>query len=430
MRALNITKRFDLNMGKRCNERCMFCYYLEEIESGNTRDRSTEQIKDILKVGRRWGKTRVDLTGGEPSIRKDLPEVIAFAREIGYETVCMITNGLVTAKKEKLKEFMDAGLNDILVSLHAYDAETHDYLVKIQGAHAKVLRTLGNANELGLHLRVNHVVTNLNYMDVSNLAELVVGYEPKALNYIVLNPTRDAVNADRQLSITYHDVAEQLKKMLDDYAPRFPTINVRHMPFCMLKGYEKHVKTMWQLQYEKAEWDWCMDIIHKRGSLFMYGAAAAGMATMARHPRLYQSDWNTRLHDALQYSRILNDRRKPGECGACDMRHICDGVPKEHYADRRGIEVRSYTGGELITDPAHFIPADELEEPARAGDHVKLPGTPSLLFGQYRKRQPPMPKGKPRPKPACAPRPAEAALPGGGRAVLVEPPTLERKRPN
>ena len=173
MNGQNITKRFDLNMGKRCNERCMFCYYLDEIESGNTRDRSTEQVKDILKMGRKWGKTRVDLTGGEPTIRKDLPEIVAYARDIGYETVCIITNGLVTAKKAKLQELQDAGLNDILVSLHAYDAETHDYLVKIKGAHAKVLKTLQNANEIGLNLRVNHVVTNLNYTDVSNLAGLV-----------------------------------------------------------------------------------------------------------------------------------------------------------------------------------------------------------------------------------------------------------------
>jgi len=34
---------------------------------------------------------------------------------------------------------------------------------------------------------------------------------------------------------------------------------------------------MWQLQYEQAEWDWCMDIIHKRGSLYMYGASVLGM---------------------------------------------------------------------------------------------------------------------------------------------------------
>jgi len=422
MRARNITKRFDLNMGKRCNERCMFCYYLEEIESGNTRDRSTEQVKDILKVGRKWGKTRVDLTGGEPSIRKDLPEIIAFAREIGYETVCMITNGLVTAKKEKLAEFVDAGLNDILVSLHAHDAETHDYLVKVKGAHAKVLRTLANARELGLDLRVNHVVTNLNYKHVSSLAEQVVGYRPRALNYIVLNPTRDAVNADRRLSITYHDVGEELRRMLDAYASRLPTINIRHMPFCMLEGYEKHVKTMWQLQYEKAEWDWCMDIIHKRGSVFMYAAAAAGMASMIRHPRLYQGTWRTRLNDALQYSRILNDRRKPAECGRCDLRDICDGVPREHFADRGGVEVRPYTGGERISDPAHFMAADELEDPPREGDAVTLPGTPAMLFGQYRKRQPPMPKARPKAAPATA-----ATLPGAGRAVLVEPPRLGRK---
>ena len=421
MARQNITKRFDLNMGKRCNERCMFCYYLDEIESGNTRDRSTDQIKDILKIGRRWGKTRVDLTGGEPTIRKDLAEVIEFAREIGYETVCIITNGLATAKREKLHEFIDAGLNDILVSLHAYDAPTHDYLVKMKGAHAKVLATLDNARALNLHLRINHVVTNLNYLDVGRLASLVVGYAPRALNYIVLNPTRDAMNADRELSITYREVARPLRAVLDEYATRIPTINVRHMPFCMLEGYEKHVKTMWQLQYERSEWDWCMDIVHKRGSLFMYAAALFGLVRMWRHPRVRRVDWNTRLHDALQYARIFNDRRQPAECGACDLRYVCDGVPRQYFEDRGGSEVAPYRIAAPIIDPTHFMPDDEKETDPSPRDFVNLPGTPRLLFGQYRKRQPPMPRARPRRSPVAAPPSASAV-----DVAFVDPPKLNQ----
>ena len=230
----------------------------------------------------------------------------------------------------------------------------------------------------------------------------------------MLNPTRDAINADKELSITYQDVGNELRQALDAYHGEIPTINIRHMPFCMLKGHEKHVKTMWQLQYERVEWDWCMDIIHKRGSLFMYGAAAFGMARMWRHPRLYNNGGGSRLHDALQYARIFNDRRQAPECSKCDLRNICDGLPKQYYADRKSGEVAPYTLGQTISDPTHFMPDDEKEDSPKSTDFDNVPGTPSLLFGQYRKRQPPMPRAKRK-------DPAAQGLPQ--QVVLVEPPT-------
>lgn len=381
-----LTKRFDLNVGKRCNERCTFCYYLEEIESGDTRDLSTEQIKAMLRVGKRWGKTRVDFTGGEPSIRKDLPYLFSYARSIGYETVCMITNGLVTAKREKLSEYVQAGLNDILVSLHAYDAKTHDHLVKHAGAHRKVLQTMANANALGISFRVNHVVNNLNFQDVAKLAELVLSHQPQALNFIIFNPTRDAIHADKEMDVSCQNVAEYLLPMLTTYSSQLAAINIRHIPFCFLKGFESSVKTMWQLQYEQVEWDWCMDIIHKRGLVFMYAIALIGMGISAGRRRFWQTDWNTRLHDGLQWMRIQNDRRHGQACGICHLREICDGLPKSYLQERGEAELQPYLDGPILSDPSHFIPRAQWELPPHLDDIQLLPNTPWMWFGQHQKK--------------------------------------------
>lgn len=383
--AQNITKRFDLNVGKRCNERCKFCYYLKEIESGNTKDLSTEDVKEVLRVGRRWGKTRVDLTGGEPTIRRDLSELIQYAKEIGYETICIITNGLVTSDFSKLLMYKESGLNDILVSLHAFDALTHDETVGVKNAHERVLQTMFNAKKLGINLRVNHVVNNLNYTNVLKLAKLVADYEPEALNFIVFNPTRDAFNADTVCGIGYHEISSYLREVLEEYDTIIPSINIRHMPFCFLKGFEKNVKTMWQLQYEKVEWDWCVDILHKRGLLYLSAATLVGMGMMMFHPRFYRTDWSTRIHDALQFTRIVNDRTKVEACRKCDLKRICDGVPKTYAKDRRGEnDMAGYYDGQNIIEPDFYIPDQELEEPRRETDKVKFPNTPWMIFGKHR----------------------------------------------
>lgn len=361
MLNLTITRRFDLNLGKRCNLRCQFCYYLDQLKSGQTNDLDTEGVKKVLRLGRKWGKTGVDLTGGEPTIRNDLPELIEYAASIGYQTRCIITNGLVVSDNKKLSRLIEAGLNDILLSLHGHDAKTHDTLVGYPGAYAKVIRAIENAKNSGISTRINHVVNNQNYKNIMSIAKLASNFSPDALNFIVFNPTRDAINATHSMPITYKEIARYLTEMLTQYDDNFTSLNLRHIPFCIIKGFEKNVKTMWQLQYEKAEWDYCVDIIYKRSSLYMYSAAIFGAFLMLNNPRFYKTNNSIRLHDALQKARIFNDRTQPKACKKCTMRHICDGLPKDYVRKNGGSEVAPYTGKNIILDPTYFIPKHEIE---------------------------------------------------------------------
>ena len=67
-----LSERVDIRLGYRCNARCGFCYYKESLTS--TRDEpSTEQVKARLRIMRRAGASEVEFTGGEPTIRRDLP---------------------------------------------------------------------------------------------------------------------------------------------------------------------------------------------------------------------------------------------------------------------------------------------------------------------------------------------------------------------
>lgn len=359
---LTVTKRFDLNMGRRCNLQCKFCYYLQEIQGGNTHDMPTEQVKKVLDIGIKRGKRRVDLTGGEPTVRRDLTEIIAYARGIGYTTVCIITNGLVVSRRKKLQEYVDAGLNDILLSVHAYNAGLHDELVGLDGAHQKVMKALEHARDLGITTRVNHVVSNLNYQDVLKMADLLVDYGPDALNFIIFNPTRNAINAFEALSLAYQDFSPYLLEMLQAHHDMFPALNLRHIPFCYVKGFERNVKTMYQLQYEKVEWDYTMDILYKRGRAFLYASTLFGAALMLFNPRFYQLSWDVKLKEALQRARIFNDRHQGAKCKSCKLRYVCDGLPKEYVRHKGADQVSPYLEGPLIYDPTHFIPRSEIED--------------------------------------------------------------------
>ena len=80
-----LTDRVDLNVGYSCNERCQFCYYQDTmVTDGILRDLSTDECKRTLRFIRDQGKTVLDFTGGEPTIRKDFLSLVRYAKQIGF----------------------------------------------------------------------------------------------------------------------------------------------------------------------------------------------------------------------------------------------------------------------------------------------------------------------------------------------------------
>lgn len=92
--------KLDLNITNRCNFRCIHCCF----NSGETTlpEFSFEKIKEILKEFKTLGGERIDITGGEPLLRSDLPEIIKLGKDLNLK-IELVTNGsLLTDEKLKL----------------------------------------------------------------------------------------------------------------------------------------------------------------------------------------------------------------------------------------------------------------------------------------------------------------------------------------
>lgn len=386
-RRNTVTRRLAINVGFKCNFRCRFCYYLDHINTGNTRDLDTEEVKRRLRVGRSWGKTAIDFTGGEPTMRRDLPELIAYARSIGYETACIITNGWVIggpgaapgsgpgsrsgfdsgpkpgrSGQAYFDGLVDAGLGDILMSLHGPDAKTHDMLTRRAGSFDRLLKAAERASrKAGVTLRFNHVICEHNYRDVERTADIMASFGPAAMNFILFQPTSDACNAESGVRFrSYGQVTPHVVKAIEKHRAAVPHINVRDIPFCLLKGYEPHVKTLCQLQYEKVEWDYCLDVIFKKGWPFYLGGLALGTALCLDNPYFRAADLDNRIHVAIQRARIHRARKKSPPCRRCALTHICDGIVKDYARGNGGEELVPYEGGR-IANPTYFMARDEIE---------------------------------------------------------------------
>lgn len=352
-----ITKRIDLNLGYTCNINCRFCYYQEskEAHTRNLRkDLTREEAVRWLLFFRRKGKTAVDLTGGEPTIRKDLPGLIEYARSIGYTTVCVITNGLRMSDAAYTRRLVSAGLNDCLLSLHGHDVPVHENLTQTPGSYDRVISAIRNVMAEGISCRTNTTVNGVNYRYVPEVAAVVYGLGVRVANFIMFNPIVEAQSSGPDMNVSYAEAAPFLKKTIDAYKDRMRRITVRYMPFCLMAGYEKYVTNTAQIQYDPYEWDYLWRTFFRNGALMWMGALCLGFLIHPSKLRLARLDFETARHEAIKYALAARNKVHGPQCRPCSLRRICDGLWRD-YAARKGFDELSSRKGRPVTDPAYYL---------------------------------------------------------------------------
>jgi len=109
----------------RCPLQCPYCSNPVEIAKyGN--ELSTEDWFRVMQQARAMGSTQLGFSGGEPLVRKDLEELIAEARRLGYYTN-LITSG-VGMDEDRVKAFKEAGLDHIQISFQASNEELNNFI--------------------------------------------------------------------------------------------------------------------------------------------------------------------------------------------------------------------------------------------------------------------------------------------------------------
>lgn len=146
-----------ISVTDRCNFRCQYCMPAEGVPLKKHEDiLSFKEIEKIVRVGASLGLTKIRLTGGEPLVRKNLPDLIHLISEIeSINDIGLTTNGaLLPQMAQALKE---AGLKRINISLDSLNPEKFKSITRI-GNLNDVLRGIDAALEVGLQpVKINFV---------------------------------------------------------------------------------------------------------------------------------------------------------------------------------------------------------------------------------------------------------------------------------
>ena len=190
----------------------------------------------VFREASALGVLQVHLSGGEPAARRDLPDIVAGAREAGlYSNLITSAVGLTA---QTLAVLADAGLDHVQISIQDSDESSADHIAGYKGASVRKRALAAEVVKLGMPLTINMVVHRANIGRIEPMVELAlslgasrveiahVQYYGWALkNRAALMPTREQVDeAVRQVEMlrAKHRGKIVIDAVVPDYFARFP----------------------------------------------------------------------------------------------------------------------------------------------------------------------------------------------------------------
>ena len=175
--------RMDLALTYRCNNDCSHCY--------NARERTfselpTETWKCILDRLWELAIPHVVFTGGEPTLRQDLSDLIAHASQNG-QIVGLNTNGRRLSDAAYLQRLVEAGLDHVQITVESHDAKIHDHMVLARGAWKQTISGLQHALDTPLYVMTNTTMLKENSSTLPETLDFLaqIGVPTVGLNALI-----------------------------------------------------------------------------------------------------------------------------------------------------------------------------------------------------------------------------------------------------
>jgi 12,18-didecarboxysiroheme deacetylase len=198
------------NATRRCNLKCIHCYSSSQnVQYGY--ELKTEEGKKLIADLAAFGSPVILFSGGEPLLRRDLPELIQFAVDKGMRAVISTNGTLIT--KERATIFSKMGLSYVGVSIDGMKA-THDRFRGVKGAFDATIRGIRNCQDTGIKVGVRFTITRKNYKEIPAIFDFIEKENiPRACFYHLVYSGRGSALVEEDLS---HEETRNVVDMIMD----------------------------------------------------------------------------------------------------------------------------------------------------------------------------------------------------------------------
>jgi len=217
----------------------MFCAQAHKRHLG---DRTTEELKKDLQMAFSDECNEVIFTGGEPLIRKDIFELVSYAKKLGYGLIQIQTNGRMLNYKPLAKKMADVGVTEFSPAIHGHTAEIHELNTRVKGSFDQTLQGIKNLKELDQYIVTNSVITRFNYKYLPELVSLLLDLKVNQFQLAFVHPVGNAWKNFDLVVPKKSDVKPFVHKALEiakEHGFSSGKAMVEAFPYCFMVGYEQ-----------------------------------------------------------------------------------------------------------------------------------------------------------------------------------------------
>jgi len=298
--------------GYTCNNNCRFCI---NWDKRTIPDRSTLEIKREIAGAKKRGSTYLEIIGGEPTIRRDILELISFAKETGFETIMMATNGRVYSYEGFAEKILKAGLNSIVFSIHGHNSKLHDYLTQSPGSYNQLRKGMENVRKAAKKLKLkidigsNTCIVKKNYKFLPQIGKYIHDLGIDNAEFIFVDSNYGAAfRFFGKIVPKISTIAPFVHKCLDiGKKNKASHWHIRYVPLCYFQDYLDRISELQEV---------------------------ANFHTEHIAPDFYNPN--------AEEGRKTVGRGKTERCAGCKLFNKCEGTWKEYlknYGDRELIKI-------------------------------------------------------------------------------------------
>lgn len=338
-----------------CAFACVHCR-ADAQHRADPNELNTEESLRLIDRIKDFGNPILIFTGGDPMMRKDLFELIAFATQKGLR--CSLTpTATALPTPERMQKAREAGIRRIALSLDAPTAVAHDAFRQVPGSWQRTINILRNAQSAGLSAQVNTTVSTYNVNLLADMVPFIQEVGAVQWSVFFLVPTG---RAQMQWMISPEE-HERVFHWLYDLSKTAPfDIKATAAPMYRRVAIERRIAEQGNsspVTFQGAGFQYADGLNRPTrgvndGNGFLFISHIGEIQPSGFLPI---TAGNVRTDDVVEvyrHSKLFTELRNPdmikGRCGICEYRDVCGGQRGRAY----GI-----TGDYLETDPAcSYIP--------------------------------------------------------------------------
>jgi len=239
----------------KCNCKCIMCSTGLQIQRslGSTDYHAIRPYADVIKdidKAKQMSARGFAFSGGEPNLRRDLPDLAAYAKKIGLSHIEVQSNGRMYVYKEYCKKLIDSGVNNFVVSFHSHLEDVADRIMGVPGTYKQTIQGIKNLNELGQKVKINIVLMKLNYAHLEDHVRfLLSNFDIEEFRFTMTMIEGNVIN-NTDIIAKMSDVAPHICRAMDitnEISKGKIGCFVYNMVSCLMPEHESYINDLGQL---------------------------------------------------------------------------------------------------------------------------------------------------------------------------------------